>query len=56
MDIVGLMLLVIAYFDYKVEKGLMDEDKMLYVAIAFIVISFVSVGVHIYYTNTKCKK
>lgn len=56
MDIVGLMLLVMAYFAYRVETGLMAEDKMLTIAIVFIVVSFISVGVHIYYANTRCKK
>lgn len=56
IDIVGLMLLVVAYFAYRVETGLMAEDKMLPIAIAFIVVSFIGVGVHIYYVNTRCKK
>lgn len=56
MDIVGLMLLVMAYFAYRVETGLMAEDKMLTIVIVFIIVTFISVGVHIYYTNTRCKK
>lgn len=54
--IVGIMVLVLAYFAYRVEVGMMAENEMLKVVVVFLVVVCSSVFGGVFYTNTKCKK
>lgn len=54
--IVAVLLFIMAYLGYKVESGMMNENKMLPFAIVFLIVVVATVVFDIFYTNTKCKK
>jgi hypothetical protein len=53
--IIAVMLVFMGYFGYRVDTGLMEENKMLTFAIVFIAITLTSVAVVMIYTNKACK-
>jgi len=52
---VSVLLYIMAFLAYRVEAGLMDEQKMLPFAIVFVVAVFLAITLNFIYINKKCK-
>jgi len=53
--VVSIFIYIMAYLGYKVDTGVMNENDMLPFAIVFIVVLVFTIGITMYYANTRCK-
>jgi len=52
---VSVLLYIMAFLGYRVESGLMDEQKMLPFAIVFVAVIFLAIILDFIYINKNCK-